>query len=162
MLSLRRWDNRFYVSNWNIRPWLNESHVIRNIIYVFILQGLHQYRDPNEFEYMWKPAICLVWNWSSAIVVTSVRLSIQLTFVTTYITAIYFLDFLHRLHVSQPLRFEGWLFRCPQVYLLDGPPIEPSSIDRTHQSRYTRWRGKSHPSKRSGWETRRRWRKSKK
>jgi hypothetical protein len=37
---------------------------------------------------------------------------------TTRLLAICFLDFLHRLHVFQPLRFEGWLFPCPQVYLL--------------------------------------------
>jgi hypothetical protein len=33
-------------------------------------------------------------------------------------TTIYFLDFLHRLLVSQPQRFEGWLFPRHQVNLL--------------------------------------------
>jgi hypothetical protein len=42
-----------------------------------------------------------------------------------------------------------------------GPPIETSSIDQTQQSRFTWWRGKSHPSKRCGYKTQRRWIKSK-
>jgi hypothetical protein len=35
-----------------------------------------------------------------------------------YISAIYYLDFIHGPYVSQPLRFEGWLFPRHQVYLL--------------------------------------------
>jgi hypothetical protein len=41
-----------------------------------------------------------------------------------HITAIYYLDFIHRPYVLQPQRFKGWT------------PIEASSIDWTQQSRF--------------------------
>jgi hypothetical protein len=63
------------------------------------------------------------------------------------ITAIYSLDFIHHL--------------CFATTMFRGPPIEASSIDRTQQSSFTCWRGKSHPSKRCGCKTKRRCIKSK-
>jgi hypothetical protein len=61
----------------------------------------------------------------------------------------------------QLLLFKFWTFSIVSLFInhyvsRDGsslfprPPLEASSIYRTHQSRFTWGRGKSHPSKRSG------------
>jgi hypothetical protein len=49
-----------------------------------------------------------------------------------YITAIYSLDFFHRPYVSQPQRFEGWLFPRHQ-----GKPTLLGPVDQASLYRWT-------------------------
>jgi hypothetical protein len=49
---------------------------------------------------------------------------------TIEITAIYYLDFIHRPYVMQPQRFKGWFLTCHQVKPNLLGPVDRASLYR--------------------------------
>jgi hypothetical protein len=75
------------------------------------------------------------------------------------ITAIYYLDFIHRPCVLQPQHFKRWFFPSHQVKATQMGPVNRASLYRwtTDGVGFIWRRGKNHPLKRCGCKTQGRW-----